>query len=274
MHLLLWHILGWLALSPSMTVASWLLSAVEEITVCMSQALDPHQITLASSLPGCVAPPPVSHHPLPGSKLGFPCLPGHSASCTEVSFLPNWTWLRGSSVKPTRTPTSPALVWLWSVVQTLPQPESASRSDRHDNSQRHKEKKQWLAAEWPFAGPAVSAPASCPLVFPLIQPSLSLFQSCGDPDETQAQRGCCCLRSHSWEEAEQSLRRWPASLPPTSDLGAPGGQSPNLLTSGRTNTSQAPRAPVYGLGNMGGGPTLWTPWSGFEKLASIQLPLF
>lgn len=35
-----------------------------------------------------------------------------------------------------------------------------------------------------------------------------------------------------------------------------------------TNTSQATRTLVYGLGNVGDGPKLWTPWSGFEKTPS------
>lgn len=78
-------------------------------------------------------------------------------------------------------------------------------------------------------GPVVSAPCPRSLGPSPTQPSLSLTVRA---EETQAQRGCCCPGSHSWEVAEQGLGRWPASLPPTSDLGAPGGQSPNPLTSG------------------------------------------
>lgn len=93
-----------------------------------------------------------------------------------------------------------------------------------------------------------------PWSFPLYNQSLSLFQSCGDPDETQAQRGCCCLRSPSWEVAEQSLRRWPASLPPTSDLGAPEGQSPNLLTSGPHQHQPGHQGPRVWPGEYGRRP--------------------
>ena len=72
--------------------------------------------------------------------------------------------------------------------------------------------------------------------------------------EIQAQRGWWCPRSHSWEVAEQSLGTWPASLPPTSDLGAPGGQSSNPLISGQHQHQPGHQDPRVWPGECGRRP--------------------